>query len=249
MAGSVKFFDATDGLSLTSTDWEIQNGPNPTFTKQRAQALTKDGDEFARRQYGGQYSGTFSYVAKKATGTLTVPNVGAVVAGWHIDNWTVTYTQNGYPTLAISAHKHDTALGGVLDSNCRTYAPSFKVPACFGVPTSIEGVTANTKVFELKSAAVVGMRGLSLGMSVNHVDEPGKDGEHFAGDNYDGTETLTAEFTGDLDLSADVTLHADWTDDSLAKNGGNTVATTSSLNATHHVVHVTPALAPAPAGE
>ena len=48
MAGSVKFFDCTDPFSLA--DWEVQQGPNPTLTKQRASALNKEGDEFRKKQ-------------------------------------------------------------------------------------------------------------------------------------------------------------------------------------------------------
>lgn len=234
MAGTVKFFDTTDPFSLA--DWEIQTGPNPNRTKQRAQALTKDGDEFAHAQYGTADSGTFTYVAKKFTGFLAVPAVGTVTGGYHIDNWTVAYTQTGFPTLSINAHKH---VDGAADANCRVYNPSFKVPArSIGVPSVIPAADDEADpIFELDSGAVVGMRGLSLALSVNHVDEMDASGGHLAGDNYDGTETLSAEFTGDVDPSTDYDLDSAWTDDSFSKSNGNTQATTTSLTATHHVAH------------
>ena len=240
MAGSVKFFDCSDPFSLS--DWEVQNGPNPTLTKQRASALNKEGDEFRRKQYGGQYAGTLNYICKKASGFADVPVIGYIANGWHIDNWTVTYTQNNWPTLVINCHKHDTTQGGVLDSACRTYAPSFKVPVCFGVPTEIPKVGDNAgNVFALAVGAVVTTRGMTLSMSVNHVDEPDEAGEHFAGNNYDGSETVGVEFTGEVEAS-DFTVDSDWTDDTFApSNGGNTVATTASLSLSHHVAHVVPA--------
>ena len=236
MAGAVKFFEASDPFSLT--DWEVQNGPNPSLVKQRASALNKSGDEFKHGQYGAQYSGTVNYVCKPVSGYASVPKPGQIVSGWHIDSWVVTYTQTGWPTLAITCHKHDTTNGGTLDSNCRTYSPSFKVPACFGVPASVEKSAsgATGAIFALSQSAVVGLRGMTLSMSVNHVDEPDRVGEHFASDNYDGTENIGIEFTGEVE-SSDYTLDSDWTDDTLAQNGGNTVASTASLSISHHVAH------------
>lgn len=235
--GTVKFFDCEDPFSLA--DWEVQNGPSPALTNQRAQALNKNGNEFAHKQYGGQFAGTLNYTCKKVSGFAAVPYVGTVANGWHIDNWAVTYSQTGFPVLAITCHKHDTSRGGVLDSNCRTYAPTFKVPACFGVPTVIPKLDEGN-VFELDDEAVITVRGMTLSMSLNHVDEPGKDGEHFAGNNYDGSETIGVEFTGEA-TTDDFTIDSDWTDDTFApSNGGNTVATTASLSISHHVSHYVP---------
>lgn len=236
MAGQVKFFVADDPFNLT--DWEVQNGPNPNRTKTRAGALTKDGDEFHHAQCGANDAGTITYTAKKFTGFLTVPAAGAVADGWHIDSGSVTYNQKGFPTLTLNVHKH---VDGNEDANCRTYVPSFKVPAvAIGIPTSIPLATAQgqvTDVFKLSTSAVVGIRGMSLAWGCNHVDEDDNKGDHFAGDNYDGNETLNVEFTGEVDPEEDYTLHADWTDDNLARNGGNTVASTTSLTATHHIPH------------
>ncbi len=233
--GTVKFFSTNDPFGLT--DWEVQNGPNPTYSLQRAQALKADGDELAYQQYGGQYSATLNYVLKTVTGTLTLPAVGTVSDGWHLDNLTVSYTQTGWPTLSITCHKHDTSKGGTVDAGCRTYPPSFKVPACFGVPTAIPS-TGSGNVFELSTNAEVGLRSISLAVSVNHIDEMNNAGEHFASDNYDGSETLTAEFTGEID-STDYKLGDAWAADSTAQNGGNTVASTATVTISHHIQHAT----------
>ena len=234
MAGTVKFFDTTDPFNLA--DWEVQTGPNPNRTKQRAQALTKDGDEFARAQFGTSESGTLTYVAKKFTGFMTMPPAGLVANGWHLDNWTVRYNQRGFPTLSVNAHKH---IDGAADADCRLYYASFKVPArSIGVPSAIPSVDSEADpVFELDSEATIGLRDLSLALACNHVDESNGDGGHLAGDNYDGTETLTVDFTGEVDPSADFALNDAWTDDSLNRSQGNTQATTQSLTATHHVAH------------
>jgi len=234
MAGQVKFFDAQDPFSLT--DWEPQNGPSPSRTKERAACLTKDGDELMHTQFGTKDSGSIVYKAKVSTGYLTVPNVGTVSNGWHIDSWQVSYTQKDYITLTLNVHKH---IDGNVDANCRTYAPSFKVPAVLvGCPTTIPASTGTGNVFALTQNAVVGVRGVTLSMSVNHVDEDAANGSHFASDNYDGSETMQIDFCGDVDPSTDYTLDENWTDDTFAKSQGNTVATTTSLTASHHVTHV-----------
>ena len=234
MAGQVRFFDAVDPFNLA--DWEVQNGPSPSRTKQRAQCLSKHGNELMHTQFGTQDSGTIVYKAKKATGFLTVPNVGLVSSGWHIDSWTVTYAQKGYVSLSLNVHKH---IDGTVDANCRQYAPTFKVPAVLvGCPTSIPAATGTGTVFALTSNAVVGVRGIVLSMALNHVDEDAANGAHFASDNYDGSETIQVDFCGDVDPETDYTLNSDWTDDNFAKSQGNTVATTSSLTASHHVANV-----------
>ena len=93
-------------------------------------------------------------------------------------------------------------------------------------------------MFELTSNAVVGVRGIVLSMALNHVDEDAANGAHFASDNYDGSETIQVDFCGDVDPAEDYALDESWTDDNLAKNQGNTIATTTSLTATHHVENV-----------
>ena len=62
MAGQGRFFDAVDPFNLA--DWEVQNGPSPSRTKQRAQCLDKNGDELMHTQFGTQDSGTIVYKAR-----------------------------------------------------------------------------------------------------------------------------------------------------------------------------------------
>ncbi len=228
MADRLEFFGPVDPFGLTS--WEIQNGPNPSTEYQRASALGSDGDEIAFTQYGGKSSGTCEYVAKVATGTLTIPNVGSVKNGWHIDSVQVSYSQTEWPKLSISCHKH---VSGVEDSACREYAPSLTFPArLIGVPTSLGDA------FSVTTGTTVGLRSIQYQLQCNHVEVENNEGGNLAGDNYDGTETLSVEFTGSVEPTA-WTLGEKWTADTVAKSQSNTEATTTSLSATHHIAHVT----------
>lgn len=226
MADRLEFFNPIDPFGLA--DWEVQSGPNPSVEKQRASALGQNGDEIAFAQYGEKESGTCEYIAKSATGNLSVPNVGMTMDGYHIDSVQVSYSQTEWPKLSISWHKHND---GNVDSGCREYAPSVTFPArAIGVPSSLGSA------FSITPGTSVGMRSVQYQLQCNHVEEMNGDGGNLAGDNYDGSETLTVEFTGNVSQGA-WTLGSDWTDDTFAKSMGNTSATTSTLTATHHLEH------------
>ena len=237
MANSkIKFFSPVE-VTGPHTGWELQTGGNPSLARQRASVLKSDGDELAAVQYGAQYSYTENYTASAFSGNMTVPNVGAVKNGAHVDSVSVAYSQTAAPTLAVNSHKHATVDGTAIEHDaCREYEPSIILPArAIGVPVTLKKKAGDTAVFTLPEG--VGIRSLSYQLQCTHVDENDGNGDHLAGDNYDGVETLTIEFTGEVDV-ADLNLDADWMKpDSFAHTNGNTQATTTSMTLTHHVAH------------
>jgi len=209
-------------------DWKLNTGGNPNTTEQRAQALGPDGDEIAWKGYGKKTALTATYVATKAVGDLVIPKAGQVVGGCHIDSVQVAYNQTGYPIMTLSGHRHDH---GNPHTTCRTYTGSVTLPAAaIGIPAAFGDV------FKLQPSAEVGMRGATYTLSVIHVDEMDGVGGQLAGENRDGTEELAIELTADA-APTDYAVSAAWHLGTLAKALGNTVATTSSLNLTHHIAH------------
>ena len=258
---NIEFFGPQNPFSALETEWELQTD-NSTDNWQTASSLKKDGDFLRGTQYGAQRSININFNGKKLTGNFTLTNlkVGAVaqltVNGesgyYHIDSIGITYTQNGVPTLDISAHAHLAGSGhgpvsGGGDGGCRTYTPSLTFPAMeMGVPTSLNLVGDTVKAFTLSQACGKSLRSIRYNMQVNHVDEPNNVGEHLAGDNYDATETLAIEFTGefgnnDFTLNDGATGSTDpatlWLRDSKGVGRGNTAANQTTLNLTHHVAH------------
>lgn len=241
MSSTVKMF-APEGKVLASSDsWEIQTGANPTISRQRAQALGSDGDEIAAAQYGAQIQYSEHGVAKISTGSFTIPAGGAIVNGAHVDSVDVSYSQTDFPSIDVSSHQHASVAGvAAIHGTCRTYTSTVVLPArAIGVPTTLDDTDGNT-IFEMPSGC--GMRSLKYSLKVNHVDEPGSAGDHLAAENYDGTETLTLEFTGDVaiaDLNIDTT---NWMlPESSGLSSGNTSATTTSVTLVRHIAHDTPA--------
>ena len=217
MSLNVNFFNP-DAL-ITISGWTRQSSSNGG-SKQRAQALDENGDELAYREHGNQKSVTMNFVATATTGNLTLPKIGAILNGYHVDNFTLTYSQASFPTLSVSAHKH----GNAAHDECRTYTPSITAPACFGVPSEFG---------EFDCGDDVGMRSLSYSCQVNHVDENDGAGEHLAGDNYDGSETVSIDTTG----ITTITAPSGWTNDSSSESKSNTAAETASASFSHHIQH------------
>lgn len=239
MASKVIFFNP-DSVIGTLADWEVQDGSNPTVTRQRAQELKSNGDELQSVQFDVQVAYSVNYKAKKVSGDtgLVVPSVGAIVNGKHVDSAEVGYSQTDFPTLAIAAHAH-AAVDGTeeVHDECRVYTPGVVLPPrAIGVPSTLKDTDGNT-IFTCP--AEVGMRSLTYALAVNHIDEPDGEGGHLAGQNHDGTETLTLEFTGEVDI-ADLGIDSGWKlPDSSSLGKTNSGAHTTSVTITRHIAYST----------
>lgn len=240
----VQFF-APEHAIETPADWELQTGANPTISRQRAQSLKENGDELHTVQYGAQIAYNENFNAKKYTGDLTIPNAGAISSGAHIDTLTVTYSQTGAPTLAVTSHKHATVAGAAEAHDvCRVYEPSVILPArAIGVPSALKFKkgTAGTLTDVFTLPAGIGMRSMTYVLQVTHTDVPDGDGNHLAGQNRDGVETLTLEFTGKVAVS-ELAIDSDWMlPDNDADGMGNTQETTKSITISKHLAYSTTA--------
>ena len=229
-SSGVNFFDPDNTLAFTG--WERQT-PQKSTSTQRASALGADGDEIASRDYGAQTQIPANFVAVAVTGNLTLPVCGEIVGGFHVDGFTLTYNQAGFPTLSVTAHKH----GSDSHDTCRKYTPTLACPAQFGIPDLDDD--NETSFAGFVSSATVGMRSLTYSMQVNHVDENKGDGSHLAGDNYDATETVSFETTGITTITAPSagTGETSWTCTSDGENTSNVAASTTSASFTRHVAH------------
>ena len=232
----VQFFNPENLLAFSG--W-VRQTPQKNTNTNRASALGDDGDEIASQDYGEQTQITVPFVSTGTSGNLTLPQVGAIQNGYHIDGFTLTYNQKGFPTLSVNAHKH----GSSAHDTCRTYTPTLTCPAQFGIPDLdvLANIASSFGGFTVDK--VVGMRSLTYSMQVNHVDENKGDGSHLAGDNYDATETVGFETTGIATITAPAagTGQRPWTCDTVGENTSNVAASTASASFTRHVAHDVPA--------
>ena len=212
MAGdpALGFFDPTDpldintALALAGPDQWIVQSHNPTAALTRVAGLAANGDEGAYTTIDGKTSGTVTYECFKVGGAgllLTLPIAGQVYGGFHVDSVKLVYAQNKWPTLEISFHNH--AENPHAASSCNRYVlgrtSAGKVaqfPAGFGCPVSILDNAVAPVTYFAMAHATIGIKTLTFALAVTHQDETGSAGDHLAGENRDGKETMEADFVG-----------------------------------------------------
>jgi len=231
-----KFFEPVDSFGGFA-NLVIQTGGNPSLQEGRAAELGSDGDEIANEGFDKKTNVTCVYGPTVYTGNLTIPVVGQIANGFHVDSVAVAYNQQGFPTMTVTGHKHEE---GSPDADCRTYTATIVLPARkIGIPSALVDTTLVTPadVFKLAAEAAVGMKGLTYTLSVTHVDEPDGDGGHLAGDNHDGVEKIDVEMSGEAEAAEYTVGAAFFVETNAAGNQGNTSKTTRSLSMVKHIAH------------
>lgn len=219
---AINFFNPGDVLSLAN-GW-VQQEDNITDTVQRAQGLGATGDEAASQTHGGSSAGTVTYENHSDSGNLVLPKPGAVLGGYHVDSFSLAYSPTGWPRLTINVHQHDSNSHATGDLN--TFTPSLTCPAGFGVPRAL-GIS------NLDASA--GVRSCNYTVGCTHLDED-QNGDHWAGENRDGVETLDYEFTtGTAGLGDLFEGPAGWDELSDGSTKTNTSAENSSMQWTNHI--------------
>lgn len=227
---AVPFFNPTDVLGLyvdaNGNRW-IQQENGIVETLQRAQGLKANGDEAAHKTHGGAAAGPVVYECHDETGNLALPKVGEVKGGYHIDQVQLAYQPTGWPRLTIPVHQHDS--NAHEDGTLNEFSATPVFPAQFGIPRSISNAAAAVVV--AIGDADAGMRAMTYTLGCTHVDED-ENGDHLAGENRDGIETMQVETTKDPDT---VTIHGEWDKLSDGSPKSNTAAETAQIQIEHHV--------------
>jgi hypothetical protein len=224
---AVPFFSPTDVLSLGGT-WAVQEN-SLSESNQRAQGLDAVGDEAAGQTYDNKTAGTIVYEDHSAAGgTLTLPAVGSVAGGYHIDSLSLAYNATGWPRLTVTVHKH--ADNSHADGDMNEYSATPVFPTGFGIPRELEDAL-EASLFSITDDDA-GLRSMTYTLGATHVDENDEAGDHLAGQTRDGVETLAVEFTK---IPAVVTIAAGWDEMTDGSNKSNTAAETASMSWEHHV--------------
>lgn len=229
---AVPFFNPADVLGLyvdaNGNRW-IQQTNGIKDSNQRAQGLGATGDEVANKLHGGISRGAVVYECFDETGYLVLPLVGEVKGGYHIDSFQVEYQPTGWARLTVNVHQHDDNVHA--DTEMEEFATTVKFPAQFGIPRTLtDAATGLVTIFE-NGDTDSGMRSLSYTLGCTHLDED-ENGDHLAGENRDGVETLQLGFTKEPDTT---TIGTGWDTMEDGPDKSNTAAETASLNLEHHV--------------
>ena len=214
-------------LAALGDSWEFQNQNAEQRSLDYINELGKRGDEILHALVNGKTSTGWQFVSTAATGKLKLLKVGQVIGGFHIDSEEASWGNNQIkPKMTIVGHAHDGITGG--HNTCRTYSPTVEFEAvAFGVPANLGGVS-------LSESAEVDFRSARYSLSCSHIDEPGRAGNQLKGENHDGVESLSVEFTGDA-APGDYSITDGWSKPSSSKTPSNTGVTTSSIELIHHI--------------
>ena len=235
----VIFFDPSCPAALQTAvgaNWEFQNQNAEQRALDYVNELGRGGDEIARKLVNGKTTTGWQFLSKHATGNVIAPPAsgqafafpaGAVIGGYHIDSVEIVWDRGQLaPKMTITGHAHDGVAGG--HNECRTYSPTVTIPATtFGVPADLGGVA-------LSEDAEVDFRGATYRLACSHIDETGRAGAQLKGDNHDGVETLSVEFTG-APTADDYDVGDGWSSTGAGKTPSNTGVTTGSLELVHHI--------------
>lgn len=225
MSGIVGFFNPVD-LFAIGGDWEVQTGPSPKTSRQRAQGLKSTGDEAASKLYDEKKTVTCVYECFAASGNLTLPSVGTITStGYHIDKVDLSYTTK-WPKMTVSGHLHGGANNHATD-DCRTYTSSLTFPAGWGIPRALAGFALAV------GDTAIAWASADYSLSCVHLDEPNPEtGDWLAGENRDGTETMSVTLAG---VGATITAPAGWDKTEDGNEQSNQAADTESASYEHHL--------------
>ena len=214
-------FFATTSPFGSLTGWEPQND-NPSTARQRAQALGADGDEIAHHEYDDKTSVSANYVCK--ADNATIPKYGDILSGYHVDQVSVSFSNQAFVTMTITGHKH----GSTAHPACRKYTGTLtEVASMFGCPSTVPGCT-------IPSGA--GVNSITYTLTGQHVDVPNGSGNFLAAGNYDGVETVDVELCD----NGEITPAHGWTLMTSSHGRSNTAATTTSASLEHHLSGTNP---------
>jgi hypothetical protein len=223
------FFSPTDVLSLGGSF--IPQSDMPVTTLKRAQGLKANGDEGINVTYGTDTKRTIVYEHQAASGYITPPLVGDVVASLHIDSVEIEYSPTSWPKITITCHNH--AVKAHTAEN--EFTATVKLPAQFGIPRALTDTATPTPadIFKLGTDdSTIGIKSMKYSLSCTHLDEDGETGDHLAGENRDGVEKLDIGLTG---IPASVTVGATWAKLSDGTAKANTAADTQTISLEHHI--------------
>lgn len=227
------FFKPVDFFSLAG--YFIPQSNAPSISKKRAQGLKANGDEGIYLDYALETKRVDVYEYQFAgPGSIVIPNVGQVIAAFHIDSIDVEWSV-GWPKITINSHQH-AANAHSSANTLNLYVASIALPAQFGVPRSLVDLATPTPADVWKLGAndtSIGVKSLKYSISCVHLDEDDGDGSHLAGENRDGVEKLDISLTG---IPASVTIAAGWSPPADNATAGNTAADGRTLSYEKHIL-------------
>ena len=147
-----------------------------------------------------------------------LPAIGSVSGGYVIESIAIATSATETPTISISGHNHTANAHA-------TGLASYDWPAAIIAELdAIVGKKGAVDFFDNDGASVATQSSTITG-SCQHIDTEDSDGDHLAGDNYEGKIEVTQEFVGIVSAITDAAFQID----SNSGSDGNTELDTSSI--------------------
>lgn len=244
---STKYFQPSDILGLNAAlalsgnnVWDVQTD-SKTKQSDRAAAPKSNGDEKCWHPHNTRENHTLTYECEQESGYLAVPNVGAVLNGYHVDSVKVSWSNASWPTLDITCHKHTDGTGSHVDGAMNQFKADVRLPAGFGCPVMLDDFTipdaaVQVSLDESKGDAIASV---TFELGCTHTDDTGSVGNWKSGENRDGVETITFNFLGQPDVDALAVNENAWHLGSGTASDTNQAGNTAAITLTRHVDRVT----------
>lgn len=170
----------------TITGFVPNDAQGQSVSDSRAVAYGQYGDEAASKLYDTmfEYSQTFKNASATTPGTVPA-TIGALLGSGSntvlLTSIEIRTQATDFPTIALAGHQHGTHPHA---NDRRQAAHGIALSVAFGA----QNFLGDNSGLELQSS--------TCRIVVDHVDEPGQNGAHAAGQNYNGRIELTQEYLG-----------------------------------------------------
>lgn len=229
MADAAVNFGANDifGLGGSFVAQTATNNDNDRYAEMRK----ADGDNSRESgAFDGRDDATATYKFSADVGLgAALPDIGSVSNGYVIETVSIEMSNEDFPTINITGHKHD------VNSHVDGTLPEYSIPA--GTAALITGAFG---VYDLgaNAGATTACQSGTYEITAEHIDVLDCDGDHFAGTGFHGMETLNMTYvssagnvTGFTKAGAD----PDWVTDSVEETESNETFDTVTVTGHRYV--------------
>lgn len=214
----------TSAVFGTQTGWTEQ-GSTTSATSDRAAALNGEGNEILSELYNAGTEYSQEYVASSSATPATIPaSIGKLYGSAILTSIAISTSGTDFPKMTLSGHNHtDAAHTDTLHQAAHGIAMS----VAFGSQDFLGGTAGDNAVVQSSSVTI----------TCQHNDTLDADGNHLAGENFNGQISGTTTYYGVPTTAAD----ASWDITSINTTSENSGYTKTVVTAKKSVSLASPA--------
>lgn len=185
---TITFGDAS--VFGTQTGWTVQ-GSSQAATNERAEALNEIGNEIENELYNSMTEYSQEFISSSATVAPTIPaTIGKLYGSAVVTSIAVTTSGTDFPKMTLAGHNHADA---AHTDTLHQAAHSLALTDGFGAKDFLSGTAGDNAVVQSSSVTI----------TCQHNDTLDADGDHLAGENFNGKIVATTTWYGVPGANAD----------------------------------------------